>query len=307
MYVCFLDLPLGFGISQREFRARVPAAWRQLPIYPGYIHNQNLRGEIRPGYFEYRFVARGAEYPRTEFNFWEGKLVDALFISNGDNTEKRAHRAAAVRAAKILTRRYGRSEDSDMYRDLIWVHWRRGDVLARVSWHGRLTPNFSTYRSEFGISWEIYPKSMDWSGWRNRMPDTEGESETMAWITCQRKPEIPGDFSIQPGAFVFMPGLSEGHKRRVAMQKALLMSRKGLHCNGMIVEGSSSEMPYRRKRRQPNTYLYYTDLQGLVTIEWYSYDVRTEDRLCLEALNRLIGTEREGAECVTGTDVWVKP
>ena len=64
----FFKFPL--GMTQREFRARVPTAWRLSPPAPREPpQNINARGEVNDGAFAYAFFARGSPYPWIHFYF----------------------------------------------------------------------------------------------------------------------------------------------------------------------------------------------------------------------------------------------
>ncbi len=88
------------------------------------------------------------------------------------------------------------------------------------------------------------------------------------------------------------------------------MARNGFACEVKIVNDAhfdAAAKHYAMKLRLPATYLHFVDQAGILTIRTFNTDVKIQDQACDETLKELPAKLRENAECITGTDVSVRP
>ena len=122
------------GMTQRAFRARVPLAWRIVPLHQTLKQNVNSRGEINRGWFKYLFVARGTRYPEMSFYFWEGRLVYAELNSHTNRrAEGQMHYDAGLRTAPKLRAKHGSVFRENIGQYQISPDWRSDDVEASLT------------------------------------------------------------------------------------------------------------------------------------------------------------------------------
>ena len=181
----FVEFPL--GVSQKEFRVRVPAAWRSLQVHTGFRQNQNPRGEVNAGYFQYRFVARGFDEPQTDFVFWEEKLIRADLSSYGDGSVSGGQYIdAAIRATELLSRKYGRPAHAGSFSGKYSAGWDLDGMTLQV--HARNSPpeRGTELQGMLSIFLDNSKKYHEADGWMNRFADPQKGTGPVGEIYCRR-------------------------------------------------------------------------------------------------------------------------
>ncbi len=301
----FFKFPL--GMTQREFRTRVPTAWHIAPPVPGDLpQNTNARGEINKGWFGYAFFARGTYFPWTYFYFWEGKLVYAELDSRTSKREfGQAHYDAGVSAAIRFRALYGSGEkyaNQVVYSE----SWNAGQEKALVN-----VKNFASLpypERPLALLHIVHNKPREYAAWRKwiiRRPDQPPNLGPLVGLYCRSSSDGDGENILME---IDTRGLTTEKAREVLKLKLKEMTAQGYQCDGDVgnnVVADTEANMHAAKQRQAHTYLYYIDENDLaVTQRFKTANVNIEDSVCEEFRDRLAPALRATAECVTGTDVW---
>ena len=158
----FIEFKL--GMTQREFRTRVPMAWRVIAFDPDLRQNVNDHGEVDPGRFSYHFVARGTHYPIMSFYFSDGKIIYADLASRtNDKEDVRAHYDARLLATKTLQASFGIILNEDKKKDHYVATWSSADADISVIFRKQHLPIAS-----LTLTIQVPHKFWEWHDWYYR-------------------------------------------------------------------------------------------------------------------------------------------
>ena len=109
----FLDLPM--GMTYKEFRLKVPAAWHPIAV-PRVELVEGFNGPSNNGSFVYRLAAKGIQQPQLLLRFWKNRLVYAYLDYKHRFTldlDDEVHEASVRRTEELLRRLFGEPKKGD--------------------------------------------------------------------------------------------------------------------------------------------------------------------------------------------------
>ena len=297
----FLDLPL--GMTFKEFRVNVPAAWYAVAV-PRVELVEDFDGPSNNGWFIYQLAARGIQQPQFYLTFWKNELVFAYFdykhrFTVGLNDQE--HDATVRRIEDLLRRRFGDPERSSTdangislswVQDLVTVRFRASDDGTRPL--GDMTL-LITHRTKYAAA----------SDWRSNANDAEGTGPGVT-VGCSRTDPVSG-FVHSIVETIDTRSLSHRAASRHAKKRSESVTLPGFECKAEAASYQAIDILLNMAKvgqRLPYTYLRFTNEDGFLTSRKFQFaGPDTQDAVCEKYRKRLRRSVRKTATYITGTEL----
>lgn len=299
-----LFLNLRIGMTYKEFRASVPAAWFAIAV-PSVEFVGKVDDSPRKPWFTYRLAARGIQQPRVSLGFWQNKLATASLdykhrftAGIGDD----AHESAVQRIDDLLMRRFGEpSEEARRDSMLISLSWQRNGTSIRFEVSDDGIHPFGMVRLLVIDEQSVLASSE----WDYATEHVEGSGPGV-FLICTHADPVPGVVEMILET-IDTRALSNRAAVKLAKRRAKTASPPGFKCTPDIKDIRVTDIllnTAKNGQRLPYTYLRFKNDDGFLTTQKFEFaGADTQDAVCEKFRKRLPRSVRKTAECITGIEL----
>ena len=253
-------------------------------------------------------AARGIEQPQFLLRFWRNELVFAYLDYKHRFTrglDDDAHTATVRRTEDLLRNKIGQPDENGSDSNGTTYSWEWNGVSISF-----ITSDDGTHPvGDVLLHMHHREKFGDAGNWRTDADNSRGSGPGVTF-GCEHTEPVSGFLNIITET-IDTRALSHREASKVAKRRAETAAPPGFKCDAKVRDHQVIDIVLnmtKNRQRYPYTYLRFRDQDGLIVSQKFQFaGPDTEDAVCENYRKRLPRKIRKTAECITGTELPVKP